>query len=180
MGLRNGGLTGVVVRKRSSYWIVACGLALASLLAQPPASAAEKFKAFKLKTLQGEQKTLQDVSGKATLISFFFPSCPYCNAAFPEVQRIYDKYKEQGLSAVWINVLPDENKKIPQWLEKNRFTIPVLIGASQASLQRDYKLKMTPTHYLLNAAGEILFTHAGHEDGDEVKLEEQIQKALAQ
>ena len=94
------------------------------------------------------------------------------------MQKIYDHYKDQGLAAVWINVVPDENKKIPDWLEKHQFTIPVLIGASQASLQRDYKLKMTPTHYLLTPAGDILFTHAGYEKGDEKELEEHIQKAL--
>ncbi|MBI3933804.1 MAG: TlpA family protein disulfide reductase [Acidobacteria bacterium] len=152
---------------------------LAVLFTQVNAHAADKFKPFKLKMLDGTAKTLQDYPGKATLVSFFFPSCPYCNAAFPEVQKIYDKYKVQGLSTVWINVVPDENKKIPDWLEKHQFTIPVLIGASQASLQRDYKLKMTPTHYLLNSAGDILFTHAGYEKGDEKELEEQIQKALS-
>jgi len=156
----------------------ACLLGVAVLLMQTNAHAADKFKPFKLKTLDGTAKTLQDYWGKATLVSFFFPSCPYCNAAFPEVQKIHDKYKAQGLSTVWINVVPDENKKIPAWLQQHQFTIPVLIGASQASLQRDYKLKMTPTHYLLNPAGEILFTQAGYEKGDERMLEENIQKAL--
>lgn len=158
----------------TSIWFVA----VAVLFLQAPGQAADKFKPFKLKTLDGTAKTLQDYAGKATLVSFFFPSCPYCNAAFPEVQKLHDRHKDQGLVAVWINVVPDENKKIPDWLEKNQFTIPVLIGASQASLQRDYKLKMTPTHYLLNPQGEILFTHAGYEKGDEVELEQVVQKAL--
>ncbi|MBI4480773.1 MAG: TlpA family protein disulfide reductase [Acidobacteria bacterium] len=156
----------------------ACLLGVAELLMQTNAHAADKFKPFKLKTLEGTPKTLQDYANKATLVSFFFPSCPYCNAVFPEVQKIHDKYQAQGLSTVWINVVPGENKKIPGWLQERQFTIPVLIGASQASLQRDYKLKMTPTHYLLNSAGEILFTHAGYEKGDEKVLEENIQKAL--
>lgn len=154
-------------------------LAISFLIVASQGAAQDSFKPFKLKTLDGAQKTLADYASKATLVSFFFPSCPYCNAAFPEVQKIHDKYKDQGLSTVWINVVPGENKKIADWMEKHQFTIPVLIGASQASLQRDYKLKMTPTHYLLDAQGKVLFTHAGYEKGDETDLEGAIQKALA-
>ena len=47
---------------------------------------------------------------------------------FPPIPKIYDKYKDKGLSAVWINVLPEENKLIPKWQDENHFTIPVLMG----------------------------------------------------
>ena len=76
------------------------GLVLAVALASPSLAAADKFRGFKLKTLDGVEKTLPDVLGKATLVVFFFPTCPYCNAAFPKVQKIYDTYREQGLSMV--------------------------------------------------------------------------------
>lgn len=140
--------------------------------------AADKFKPFSLKTPDGSTKTLRDMAGTATLVGFFFPSCVYCNAAVPSLQNIYDKYKGQGLSVVWINIVPGENKKIAAWLAKHQFGIPVLIGASQASLQRDYKVKMTPTHYLLDAHGDVVYVHAGYEKGDEVELEQKIQQTL--
>jgi hypothetical protein len=38
---------------------------------------------------------------------------------------------------------------------------------------------MTPTHYLLDARGEILSKQDGFTAGDEIRLEQQIQKALA-
>lgn len=155
-----------------------CLLASSLLLTQALGAAAEKFKPFKLKTLDGTPKTLQDFANKATLVGFFYPRCPYCNAALPEVQKICDKYKDQGLSAVWINVLPGENKLIPGWEAEHHFTIPVLIGASQESLQRDYRLTTTPTHYLLNAKGEVLFYQSGYKPGDAKTLEMKIEEAL--
>ena len=57
--------------------------------------------------------------GKATLVVFFFPTCPYCSAAFPKVQKLYDTYRDQGLTMVWINVVPDEQKQIAPWLAKH-------------------------------------------------------------
>lgn len=149
---------------------------VALVLARSSAAAEEKFKPFKMKTLDGVQKTLPDFLGKVTLVSFFFPTCPYCNAAFPEMQKIYDAYKSRGLSMLWINVIPDEEKLIAEWRTKHGYTIPVVLGGR--GVANDYKLVMTPTHFLLDAQGGVLSKHAGYKAGDEQGLETEIQQAL--
>jgi cytochrome oxidase Cu insertion factor (SCO1/SenC/PrrC family) len=157
---------------------VMCGvLLMTSVAMQDRAAAAEKFKPFKMKTLEGAQKSLPDVLGKATLVVFFFPTCPFCNAAFPEIQKLHDSYKDRGLSMVWINVVPDEERLIAAWRTKHGYTVPVLLGGR--SVQNDYKLVMTPTHYLLDSQGQVLASHAGYKAGDEKDIERNIQKALA-
>jgi len=153
-------------------------LLLAAVAMQDRAAAEERFRPFKLKTLEGSQRSLPDVLGKATVVIFFFPTCQYCNAAFPEVQKIYDAYKDRGLSMVWINVVPDEEPLIAGWLVTHGFTVPVLLGGR--SVQNDYKLVMTPTHYLLDSRGKVLSRHAGYTAGDEKALERDIQQALGQ
>lgn len=149
-----------------------------ALVAVCSVTAAETFKPFKkLKGLDGTQQSLSDVLGtKATLVVFFFPTCPYCNAAFPEVQKMYDRYKGDGLSMVWINVLPDEEKLIAPWRMQHGYTVPVLLG--NRALANDYKLRMTPTHFLLDPKGVVISTHAGYTAGDERTLEHDIQQAL--
>ena len=156
-------------------------VAVVTAVATPqPVTAAESFKPFKkLKALDGSQQSLGDVLGpKATLVVFFFPTCPYCNAAFPKVQKLYDSYREQGLSMVWINVVPDEQKLIAEWRTQHGYTAPVLLG--NRSVANDYKLRMTPTHFLLDAKGAVLSTHAGYSAGDEKTLERDVQQALGQ
>lgn len=140
--------------------------------------AAEKFKPFELKTPEGVTRTLDDFPGKAILVGFFFPSCPYCNAAYPEIARIYETYRDQGLAMVWINVVDEEEPEVKTWSEKNRNVIPVLVGASQRKLQRDYKIRMTPEHVLLNPERQILFRQRGYESGYETELEDRIREAL--
>ena len=157
---------------------LALGLTFAiSLAAAVSPAAAERMKPFTYRSLEGEQRSLADVLGKATLVVFFFPTCPYCNAAFPHVQKLYDTYRDQGLSMVWINVIPDEEGLIADWRAKHGYTVPVLLGGK--SVQNDYKLRMTPTHYLLDAKGEVIARKAGYKAGDEAQLERDIQKALA-
>ena len=163
---------------RTTIWCLCCLLVMAALLPQGSAKEPDKFKPFKLKTLDGTKRTLSDYLNKVTLVSFFYPKCPFCNVALPEMQKIYDKYKDKGLSVVWINVLPEENKLIPKWMEQHNLTIPVLIGASTASLQRSYELNATPTDYLLGEKGEVLFYHSGYKKGDEKILETKIAAAL--
>jgi peroxiredoxin len=140
------------------------------------ASVDDSFRSFKLKTLEGTQRTLSDVLGKATVVVFFFPTCKYCNAAFPEIQKIYDSYKDRGLSMVWINIVPEENSLIKNWQSTHGYTVPVLLGGK--SIQNDYKLDETPTHYLLDARGKILSKHSGYKAGDEKILDREIQQAL--
>lgn len=141
-------------------------------------SAAVTFRPFHLKTLDGQKKTLKDYSNKLTLVNFFFPRCPYCNVELPEIQKIYDKYKDKGLSAVWINILPDEVGLIPGWQMAKNLTVPVLIGGSQESFERDYSIRSTPTTYLLDENGKVLFHEDGYKPGDEKLLDEKIAAAL--
>ncbi len=160
---------------------IVCLSALVAIVALPqqgPARDPDRFKPFRLRTLDGTRKTLSDYGNKATLVDFFYPQCPYCNLALPRIQAIYDTYKDRGLSVVLINVVPEENKLIPKWMEKYKVSFPVLIGASQESLQRDYELNATPTEYLLGAKGEVLFYQSGYKPGDEKALESKIAEAL--
>ena len=170
MPSRQGGL-------KPALYILLVAVVTAAALPQP-VTGAESFKPFKnLKALDGSRQSLADVLGtKATLVVFFFPTCPYCNAAFPEVQKLYDRYKGQGFSMVWINVLPDEEKLIAPWRETHGYTVPVLLGSR--SMAGDYKLKMTPTHFLLDPKGGVISSHAGYTTGDEQALDREIQRAL--
>lgn len=168
----------------SGMGIGAAIMFLACLFAVVPFSAAgkdkfpQKFKPFKLKTLDGTRKTLADFENKATLVSFFYPRCPFCAAALPQMQSLYERYKSQGLSAVWINVLPQENKLIPKWQAKNNFTVPILIGASQDWLQDHYRITRTPTEYLLGPQGQVLLYESGYRPSDVPVLEAKIKQAL--
>ena len=141
-------------------------------------AAGGSLKPFKLKTLDGAPRTLANVLGKATLVVFFYPTCPFCNAAAPDIQRLHDTYKAQGLSVVYINTYPGEEKLVPGWLDTHRYTVPVLVGARLDDMQRDYGVEATPTHYLLDAKGQVLSKHSGYQAGDSVALEQEIKNAL--
>ena len=94
------------------------------------------------------------------------------------VQKIYDKYKDKGLSVVWINILPEENNLVAGWEMAKNLTVPVLVGASQDAFVRDYHINSTPSTYLLDENGRVLFHEDGYKPGDENALQAKIEAAL--
>jgi len=136
------------------------------------------FKSFNLRTLDGKKKTLKDFTNKVTLVNFFYPKCPFCNAEFPSVQKIYDKYKDQGLSAVWINILPEQENLIAGWQYAKGYTVPILVGGSQDALQRAYNINGTPSNFLLDENGKVIYHVEGYAPGDEKILEDRIAAVL--
>ena len=145
----------------------------------PSALVGGAFKPFKLKTVDGEGRTLADVRGsKATLLVFFYPKCPYCNAEAPAIQKLADTYKAQGLSVVYVNILPEQEKLVRGWQAEHGYTSPVLVGASTHAVEKDYHVTATPTHYLLDSSGRVLWSHSGFKPGDENALEEEVKTAV--
>lgn len=171
--LNRGRLSAALGRATGAMGIV---VLMASVALQGGA-AADTFKPFTLKSLDGAEKSLPDVLGKATLVVFFFPTCRFCSVALPEIQKLHDTYAAEGLTMVWINVIPQEEKLLADWRARHGYAVPILFGGR--SVQKDYKLTMTPTHYLLDSQGNVLVRRAGFKPGDERDLERAIQQALA-
>ena len=158
--------------------LLCCSVAILVLVLVHPAHAVDKFKPFKLKTIDGVTRTLKDYQGKAILVTFFFPTCTYCNKVLPETLKIYNKYKDQGLKMVWINIVREEDNKVPAWLAQHRYNMPVLVGASQRKLLKDYKIEISPEQLLVGRDGDILYRQRGYQAGDAAVLEGQIKQAL--
>ena len=168
-----------VVDSRKSEFRCFCVLVVLLLLASSLAFARDTFKPFTLKALDGSPKTLRDYLDKATLVTFFFPTCGYCNGEFPHLQNLYDKYKDRGFVLVTINIMPEQNSMVADWQSTHKYTFPVLIGARLETLQRDYDIRATPSHFLLDSKGKVILKQTGYKAGDEKVLENSIEKALS-
>jgi thiol-disulfide isomerase/thioredoxin len=139
---------------------------------------ASAFKSFELETLEGENRTLSDFLSKATLVSFFFPTCGACNEEMPHLQKYYDRYRDQGFAMVAVNVIPSQDPLVEQWLQNGGFTFPVLVGADTDTLIEDYNLRTTPLSFLLDTNGNILSRFEGYQVGSGYKMETRIRRSL--
>lgn len=140
---------------------------------------------FTLKDLNGKSVTLSSQHGKVVVIDFWATWCGPCQASFPYLQRVYDKYKNN--TNVLILALDTwERKKdydatvanAKQFIEDHKYTFPVLIDEKFVD---KYGVEGIPTKFIIDKKGAIAFKSVGFMGPDmEEELTQEIELLLAE
>ena len=109
-----------------------------------------------LKGINTANLTLTEKSNKIIFINYWATWCPPCIAEMPDLQKLYDNYKD-SISFVFIsNENPD---KINLFLEKNKFTLPIYQQLTAAP--KSLKHSSIPTTFIIDKAGNIIVHKTG-------------------
>jgi cytochrome c biogenesis protein CcmG/thiol:disulfide interchange protein DsbE len=133
-----------------------------------------------VKTLDGKSVNIQDLvgNGKITVISFWATWCSPCKRELDAIAEIYPDWQEEyGMELLAVTI--DDARgvaKVPAMVASKGWEYKVLSDSKQ-ELQRALNFQTVPQTFLLNAQGEIIYTHSGYSPGDEYELEEEIKKA---
>lgn len=119
-------------------------------------------------TVTGENKTLSELrSEKATLVMFICNHCPYVKHVNPELVRLANDYKENGISFIAINSndvishpedSPDKMKKVAR---EQGYPFPYLFDETQ-EVAKAYKAVCTPDFFLFD--GDLNLVYSGRLD----------------
>lgn len=130
-----------------------------------------------LPTISGDSISLADLRGKIVLVDFFYKGCAPCGAAIPVLQRLHEKYKDQGVVIIGIDPYDDPIKnEMADFIEKRSVGYTVVF--SDRELPQKYRVSGYPTLFFVNEKGKIVKVHEGFSTSMEQELEEQIQKML--
>jgi peroxiredoxin len=81
---------------------------------------------FELKSLEGNSYSLAQWKGKLVMIHFATTWCPFCNAEAPNLETLYQSYKDKGVQVLIIDV--KENRDlVSQTFKRFNFSFPVLL-----------------------------------------------------
>lgn len=83
---------------------------------------------FVLSTIEGNQLQLYDYKGKAVILNFWTRSCPVCRKSIADLIELYDKYKDEGLVIIGINLDRGDIDKIKSLSEELGINYPVVKG----------------------------------------------------
>lgn len=142
-----------------------------TLMAQKPLPSAE------IKTLEGETLNLTDLgkSGKITVISFWATWCKPCNNELDAIAEVYEEWQDEyDMELVAITI--DTRRafaKVPGWVETKRWDYRVLHG-NETDMQNAFNFQTIPQTILVDQKGNVVYTHNGYQEGDEIELEEKI------
>ena len=115
--------------------------------------------AFELVDQYGNTHTLADYKGKVIFVNFWATWCGPCKAELPDIQQLYEKYKDSDDVAVIGVAAPDygqegSEEEIKTFLKEHNITYPVLMDRNQ-SLFYGYGINAYPTTFMITADGEV-------------------------
>lgn len=120
--------------------------------------------------------SLASLKGKVVYLDFWASWCTPCKKSFPWMQKMQDKYRDQGLVIVATNM--DRKREKAESFLKDSKTNFVIAFDPEGSTAEKYQLVGMPSSYLIDRNGQLVFSHAGFRESDIDKLETVIRKQL--
>lgn len=131
---------------------------------------------FTLTDQYGNSHTLSDYKGKTVFLNFWATWCPPCRAEMPDIQKIYDSYKEnEDDSLVILGVAsPGQGREgsqeeVEAFLEENGYTYPVLMDTTGAQFAA-YGAYALPTTFMIDRDGNV-FGYVSGQLTEEIMLD---------
>jgi cytochrome c biogenesis protein CcdA/thiol-disulfide isomerase/thioredoxin len=116
--------------------------------------------------------TIEGLKGKVVLVDFWTYTCINCQRTFPYLKSWHEKYQDLGLVIVGVHTPEFEFEKdggnVQQALLDFGIKYPVMQDNDFATW-RAYHNRFWPAKYLLDAKGQIRYTHFGEGDYDETE-----------
>lgn len=125
---------------------------------------------------QHQSIKLSDFSGKIVYLDFWASWCKPCLKSFPWMDSIQEKYQQDGLVVIAVN-LDREQQQAKRFLAERSPKFQVAFD-QQGETPRAYQLKGMPTSYLIDRNGRIISTHIGFNDSKKDHYENMIIQAI--
>ncbi len=163
-------------RRRTGYALV-CVAVLVLTGTTMLFGAEAKAPVFTLPNLEGEDVSLVELlEDGPVIVDFWSTSCKPCIKAFPDLQEIFDKYKDCGLTVLAVSVDgPRSVSKVGPLIASKGNTFEVLLDTSY-SVARKYHVRAIPRTVLVRQDGTIAWAVTGYKPTNH----EELDKAVAQ
>ena len=109
---------------------------------------------FQLPSLDGRTVNLSSYRGKVVMVHFWATWCPPCVEEIPTLERLHRAYFGRDLEILAVSVDEGGAGAVGQFMQKNRFALPVLLNSDQ-SVSRAYGTFKFPETYLVDREGVV-------------------------
>jgi thiol-disulfide isomerase/thioredoxin len=158
---------------KSTLIIMACAIFSYTI------SSAQNVRNFELKDIENNHRSYNELKGeKLTLIDFWATWCGPCIKAIPELNKIYDIFKSQGVEVIGINCDgPRSVSKVAPFSKSLNIKYPVLIDIN-SDIRNKLNILAFPTLIIVDANNKVVWIHEGFVSGDTEIIIAEIEKLL--
>ena len=126
---------------------------------------------FTLTDLQGNNWHLQELKGKVVLVNFWATWCPPCRKEMPDLQALFDKYKNQGF--VVLSISDEEAAKVSPFIAERKISYPVLLDPGR-KVNEAFVVEGIPKSFVYDRQGKLVAQSI------DMRTRSQFQQMLAQ
>lgn len=126
---------------------------------------------FTLSDLQGKSWHLQDLRGKVVLVNFWATWCPPCRKEMPDLDALFNKYKDQGF--VVLAISDEETAKVSSYIAEHKVSYPILLDPWR-KVNDAFIVEGIPKSFVYDRSGKIV------EQSIDMRTRSQFAEMLAQ
>jgi peroxiredoxin len=108
---------------------------------------------FTLSDLQGKTWHLRELKGKVVLVNFWATWCPPCRKEMPDLQALYEKYKDQGF--VVLSISDEEAAKVSPFIRERKISYPVLLDPGR-KVNDAFVVEGIPKSFVYDREGRLV------------------------
>ena len=143
--------------------LAAVAATLVALFPWAPVSASDEF-------------SIDRYAGKVVVLDFWASWCVPCRRSFPWLNAMHEKYADQGLAIVGVN-LDMERADAERFLVEYPARFTILYDENQ-ELARQFEVVAMPSSYVIGRSGEVIARHMGFKVKEQDEYESIIVEAL--
>jgi len=119
-----------------------------------------------------------DYAGKVVVLDFWASWCVPCRRSFPWLNTMHEKYADEGLVIVGVN-LDLERAEADRFLAEFPSSFKIVYDEKKA-LAKQFEVMAMPSSYVIGRNGKIVDQHLGFKVKKQAEYEAAILSALAQ
>ena len=108
---------------------------------------------FTLTDLQGKAWTLRSLRGQVVLVNFWATWCPPCRKEMPDLQTLYNRFKDQGLLILAIS--DEDASKVGPFVAERNVTYPILLDPGR-KVNELFQIEGIPKSFVYDRNGKLV------------------------
>jgi len=132
-----------------------------------------------LEDLNGKKVDLKSFKGKVIFLNFWATWCGPCKEEMPSMETLYRQFKDRNFVFLTISVDYEGSKPVREFIEKSRYTFPVLVDQKSETLDI-FEVTGIPTTFVIDKQGKMLGKAIGPRDWNSSEIVSYLTQLISQ